>query len=378
MVKKLTKWLSLIIFTLFLGSCGLFKTDSPEENETNDPTEDVVDQDQNEDSNEDEEPEDVQDSDEVNQDLSAWIPRLDNVVYRYEGTGIEYTTFTSTPQFNQENYYQVVKDNGGTILAEVFEYTGNEIVRVFSRPETYFIDNFSSIGIPENDRLEEIVLMQPIAVGTSWTAGEAEYEITSVNAKVEVPAGNYDTIEVTATFEDSVVKRYYAEDVGLVSEVTDTNDETVESNLEAIQTETAETLPITVYVPDDQAMGIDTVDAELSLYTNEAARIAISDLLRGDNADYPDIFILPEGAELNYLFLNDSNIVEADITSEYISNMNVGSSGESLFLHSLANTLLDYYGAEELLLTVDGEPYSGGHILLREGETISFNNDILN
>lgn len=378
MVKKLTKWLSLIIFTLFLGSCGLFKTDSPKENETNDPTEDVVDQDQNEDSNEDEEPEDVQDSDEVNQDLSAWIPRLDNVVYAYEGTGIEYTTFTSTPQFNQENYYQVVKDNGGTILAEVFEYTDNEIVRVFSRPETYFRDNFSSIGIPENDRLEEIVLMQPIAVGTSWTAGEAEYEITSVNAKVEVPAGNYDTIEVTATFEDSVVKRYYAEDVGLVSEVTDINDETVESNLEAIQTETAETLPITVYVPDDQAMGMDTVDAELSLYTNEAARIAISDLLRGDNNDYPDIFILPEGAEINYLFLNDSNIVEADITSEYISNMNVGSSGESLFLHSLANTLLDYYGAEELLLTVDGEPYSGGHILLREGETISFNNDILN
>ena len=69
MVKKLTKWLSLIIFTLFLGSCGLFKTDSPKENETNDPTEDVVDQDQNEDSNEDEEPEDVQDSDEVNQVL---------------------------------------------------------------------------------------------------------------------------------------------------------------------------------------------------------------------------------------------------------------------------------------------------------------------
>ena len=376
MIKKSMKWLSLIVFAFFLGSCGLFNNDTPHDTETDDPTEEVIDDDQ--DSETDDDSNDDQATDEVNQDLSAWMPRLNDVVYSYEGTGTEYAAYTWTPQFNQDNYYQVATNNGGTVLADVYEYDENEIVQVFSRPETYFRDNFSSIGISENNRIEEVVLKQPIAVGTSWSSDQAKYEITAINTEITVPAGTYDTIEVTVTYEDSVTKRYYAEDVGLVYEKTEMDDLVVESSLETIQTDTPETLSITVFTPDDQAMGIDTVTAELTLSTNDPARKAIAELLRGDNADYPDFYIFPEGTEINYLFLNDSNVIEADVSSEYVSNMNAGSSGESLFLHSLTNTLIRYYGAEELLLTVDGEPYSGGHILLQEGETLSFNEDIVN
>lgn len=361
MIKKSTKWLSLISVTFLLSSCGLFNTDTPDEDAPENPTEEVVDQNGDEDSNADENTNEDSTSDEINQNLNAWMPRLNDVIYSYEGIGIEYATYTWNPQFNQENYYQTVTNNGGTVLAEVFEYSDNQIVRVLSRPETYFRDNFSSIGISENNRIEEIVLMQPIEVGTSWTSRDSELEITKVHAEIEVPAGTYNTIEVTETFEDTVIKRYYAEDIGLVYEVNETAGETVESLLAEIRTDTPETLPITVYKPDDQAMGLETMNAELSLATNDPARVAIAELFRGDNENYSDFFIFPEGAEMNYLFLNNSNVVEVDLTSEYVSNMNAGSSGESLFLQSLSETLINYYGAESILLTIEGEPYSSGH-----------------
>lgn len=366
--------LILSIFSvLILSSCGYFIIDDSSEEPT-DPTEEVdtppvV-----------EEPDDngEEDNDELSQELSDWLPRLENVVYSYEGTGNEFATYAFNPQFNQDDYYQIVTNNGGTVLAEVFKYTEEEIVRTFRLAEVYYRDNFTSIGTTGDESADEVILKLPIEVGTSWSGAEAEYEITAVKQEIEVPAGNYETIEVTVSYTDSVSKRYYAKDVGLVYETHDMGDFTVESSLSTIQTDTPESLLLRVYVPDDEALGLDVVSSELVLPTNAPARTAIQEMLSGQNDNYSDINVLPEGTEINHLFKNDDGIIEVDVSSEFITNMNAGSTGEILFLASLSNTLLQYYGAEELLLTVDGEQYESGHILLEEGETIKFNYEIVN
>lgn len=367
MIKKQHKWLSFSILSIFLAGCGLLSNQETTEPNPKPPTEEVIPE---EDGNEQEEVK-------VNQDLQAWLPRLDNVRYSYEGTGNEYASYNWTPQFNQDNYYQTSTDNGGTTVAEIYDYNEHEVIRSFQRPETYFRDNFTEIGSFPDQREEEVILKTPIQVGNSWNSNGNDYEITAVDYEIEVPAGTYPTIEVTITMDDMMIKRYYAEDVGLVSEISETEGMTVESNLETIETQTPEVLPLTVYVPDEQAMGMDRVEAELTLNTNDPARVAITQLLSGQVEPYKEINILSEGTEINYLFLNDENIVEVDMTSAFEKNM-AGSTGELFAIYTLVNTLSDYYGTQEVLLTVEGEPYSGPHATLEEGEVFTFNEEMIN
>lgn len=389
MQKTIKIWVSSLSIGLILTSCGLFSDeDTSPDTGTEDPTEQVTEENE-EDSETIENQENEEDTGEsgdqepeestANQELSAWMPRLENVVYSYEGSGIEYATYTWNPQFNQDDYYQIVEDNSGTVMAEVYEYRDDQIVRTFSRGETYFRDNFTEIGTFEENTEEEIVLQAPIEVGTTWTNAENDNEITAINHELTVPAGTYNTIEVTTTTDTSTIRRYYAEDVGLVSEVTEAEDMSIESNLESVEKETPEIIPFTVYVPDEQAMGMNTVAAELTLETNDPARIAITELLSGENPSFEEVNILPEGTEINYLFLNSDNIVEVDVSSEFEDNMNAGTTGEQFFVYNLVNTLSDYYGTQDVLLTVDGEPFSGAHMgTLPEGEPLQYNEDMVN
>lgn len=374
MNKIFQKSLYWVLSSMVLTGCGLFANET-EDPEIEDPTEQVDEPSTEEPAGEN--TGETTDSD-INQDVAAWFPRLDNVKYSYEGVGNEFAQFTWYPQFNKENYYQVATDNGGTVLVEVYEHRDDEIVRIFSYPEAYFRDNFTEIGsFPENKE-EEVILKAPLEVGTQWTGSEGNYEITAVNHEIEVPAGTYETIEVTTTSEDgAITKRYYAENVGMVAEVSEGEGYAVESNLETIEENVAEVIPLTVYIPDEQAMGMDTVNAELKLNTNAPARLAIQELLSGQNEDYPEINILPEGTEIQYLFLNNDNIVEVDVSEEF-EQMNAGSTGELFFIYNLVNTLSQYYGTDEVLLNVDGQPFEGGHMILEEGETLQFNEEMVN
>ncbi|MEY8292647.1 GerMN domain-containing protein [Carnobacteriaceae bacterium 52-44] len=378
MLKKYYKSISILVFSVFMTSCGLFSNEETDDPGTDSPTEQPSETPDEIDNGEETDTNGQSTEDEVNQDLSAWLPRLDNVVYSYEGIGNEFAEYNWTPQFNQDDYYQVANQNPGTTLVEIFEYREDEIVRTFQRGETYFRDNFTEIGSFPDDRQEEVLLKAPIEIGNSWSNEDSDYEITAIDHEIEVPYGTFNAIEVTITTDDAVTKRYYVEDVGLVSEVFESEGMTVESNLESVETDTPEILPFTVFVPDDQAMGMDQVEAELLLNTNDPARVAITELLSGQADGFENINIFPEGTTINYLFLNNDNIVEVDVSSEFEENMNAGSTGELFAVYTLVNTLSQYYGAQEVLLTVDGEPYAGAHMALQEGETLAFNEDMVN
>jgi len=379
MMKKYIKWFSILVLSFVISGCGFFSNDDGDLNGNEEPVEQPAESPDETDNGEETDTPGQPEEDEVNQEVTAWIPRLENVVYSYEGIGSEYASFTWNPQFNKEDYYQIAANNGGTVLVKIYEFTDDQIARIFRSPETYFRDNFSEIGTFPENLDTEVILKAPIEVGTTWANDTTEYEITAVNHEVEVPAGTYNTIEVTMTADNSTVKRYYAEDIGLVSEVSETADgHVVESHLETAETNAPEIIPFTVYVPDDQAMGMDTIQTELTLYTNDPARIAINDLLTGQVEEYDEINLLPEGTEINYMFLNNDRVVEVDVSEEFETNMNAGSTGELFGLYTFVNTLANYYGTEEVLLTVDGEPYEGGHIILREGETLQFNHEMVN
>src|SRR5699024_11523449 len=84
---------------------------------------------------------------------------------------------------------------------------------------------------------------------------------------------------------------------------------TVESNLESVKTNTPEVLPFIVYLPDDQAIGMDTMETELILNTNDSARVAITKLLSGQEDRYKDVNILFEWTDIYYFIINIDNLL---------------------------------------------------------------------
>jgi spore germination protein GerM len=57
--------------------------------------------------------------------------------------------------------------------------------------------------------------------------------------------------------------------------------------------------------------------------------------------------------------------------------MNAGAAYESLILQSITNTLGNFYGVDEVYIMVEGKPYESGHILLKKGETLKVNMDLV-
>lgn len=355
----------IMMMSIFLTGCGIhsqdkkIKTQTPPEIENQETDQDTE-----------------QETDQVNQNLEAWFPKFENEVYYYEGINNEFAELIITPQFTQENYFQTVTNNDGTTIAEVYEYKDDEIIRVFARPETYFRDNFMNIGIITDYEDDEVILKKPIAEGTTWENEDREFEITAIEKEITVPAGTYTTIEVTENTDDITIKKYYAEDMGLIYEVSETGEMTIESKLENIK-EASEEIALNVFVADEQAEGLIRYESTLELKTNDPVRFAIENLLNGENEDYPEAQILPDNTEINHMFLNNENIVEIDLSKEFEDNMHAGSTGELFIIYGLVNTITEYYGVEEILLTIEGKPYESGHTLLKENETLSFDQDIL-
>ena len=64
-----------------------------------------------------------------------------------------------------------------------------------------------------------------------------------------------------------------------------------------------------------------------------------------------------------------SQRVTIDLSSEFVSEMNVGSGMEAAILRCLVNTVGGIYGVQEIIVTLDGQLYESGHIALGPNET---------
>lgn len=319
---------------------------------------------------------------ELSQNLEDWFPRLENVHYVYDGEGIEFAPFEWTPQFVHANTLQVSESTAGTTVVRIYEYSENDIVEIFTRAETYFREDFVDTGYPSTAEEYETILQLPIEEGHSWESETgATYEITGTDIEVETPSGIYEAIEVTRILEDYQVIHYYAEGIGLVHRVSYPEGEEaseITSSLAEIQEDVPETIPITLYTIDSQAMGIDAIESFLTLSTNDPARVSLADALRGGVTEMENTPLLTENVDINFMYLDANNVVNIDFSEELISEMNAGSGTEMLILQSLVNTIGSYYNAEEIVLTVDNEPYSSGHIALEEGETLTVDYENVN
>ena len=291
----------------------------------------------------------------------------------YAGEGHEYVSYDVYVDFVSEERIQLRENNGGTEIVRVLEKKDGTLKEVIFEPETYYKENFLS----KDANTDRILLMEPIAEGTTWKSEEETSTITAVSKEVATPYGTFDAVEVTRVTKsdsgDYTNIDYYAENMGLIKTLNIGDGYEVSSSLEKIEENVSMNEVVNFYYPNAMDERIFLYRKEIAFKTNDIPRMLLIEAYK----DLPKEAapVLTPGTKVNYLYLNQDGMVYVDLSREFLTEMNAGAGYESLILQSLANTFGDYYATDKVLLTIDGETYESGHILLREFEPLEVNYD---
>ncbi|NLC66004.1 MAG: hypothetical protein GX752_03550 [Clostridium sp.] len=297
-----------------------------------------------------------------------------DVEYIYEGDGGEFSSYKEYIDFFNDNRKQVREVNGGTEVVYVIEKTETELKKIYEMAEVYYKENFLS----KDPNINKTILKSPIVVGTKWDNKEyGKSEITAIDTEVETGFGTLKAVEVTTLNtldgKETVLKEYFAKNVGLVKSVY--KDDLYEVNviLNEINENKIFKSTLNFYYPNGNADRIFLYKKELDFKTNDIPRKLIEELYK----EYPNDVgpVLTKNSKINHLYLNNDGRAYIDLSKEFVNEMNAGSGVEAMILQSLANTVGDYFGVSKVMLTIENEPYESGHILLEKFEAIEVNYD---
>lgn len=160
-----------------------------------------------------------------------YFPYRPGMVATYEGKGNEFASYTVRILYHENQKVEWRLDNGGTVMAEVFQIDPNQVTRVYREGESYDAD--PRLSRPPN--ASQVVLRGPIKPGTAWTSDGVEHRILSVDETVEA-AGQTLTcvVLVEAKHEHSTIRSYYHREYGMVLSVFQSGGDAVESRLAAL------------------------------------------------------------------------------------------------------------------------------------------------
>lgn len=303
--------------------------------------------------------------------IEEYYPIKENTKYSYEGEGNEYASYTVFVDYSSDDRIQTRTNNGGTEVVNVLEVKDDQLTLLYSRGETYFRQNFL------NDEYEggKILLKGPLKEGNSWDYDEkTSASITGLSKEVVTSLGNYKALEVTLEGEQGKTVNYYAKDVGLVKTISTGEGYEVSSTLSSIENNIPLIQTITLFYPNIDG-SLDKIDVQIQFKTNQEPIDVIEEVVK----DLSVYEIFSPNTKINELrFDKEENSVHIDLSKDFITEMNAGSSFEALILQSLTNTLGNYYGVQEVYITIDGGPYESGHIIIEEGEPSTVNYDNVN
>ncbi|NLK75166.1 MAG: GerMN domain-containing protein [Clostridiales bacterium] len=369
MKKIITLIITILVFIIFVGACNRKQSSNNDEQSIEEPsptdTVPIVTI----------TPTDVPDnniSDGVS--ILEYYPFKMNTKYIYKGIGNEYASYTVYNDFIDEGLgrIQTRTNNGGTETVRVLEYKDGELKIILRRDECYYRDNLID---KESSEEGEILLKEPLIEGSKWLLPDGrERSISNLEASVETESITYDAIEITTEGEGGITKDYYAKGLGLVKSVFLGDGVEIYSILDEIQEDVPLVQQVEFYYPDQDEKIYKEI-RELAFNTNEATRLVVQEVMKEEVQKKTYLPLNGPNTKINSLYLREDNIVYIDFSEEFISEMNAGSGYEALILQSITNTLGNYYGVEEVYITVEGKPYESGHEVKEEGETFKVNMD---
>jgi hypothetical protein len=298
--------------------------------------------------------------------IESYYPFEENVKYTYSGVGNEYAAYSVYVDYLKDDRQQIRVNNGGTEMVKVLQIKDGELKLVYSKGESYYREDVTS---KVNDK-SEVLLKEPLTKGNSWTLLDGSTRsITNVKVSIKTPLGSYECIEVTTVRKESTVKDYYAANIGLVKTLfTDKETATeVSSSLSKIDKNVPFTQTVKFYYPNGNDSINYITNKVLSFNTNDVSRKIFEKHFK-ETPDKDVGVLISSNTTIKSLYLNKDNMVYVDFSKEFTKEMNAGSGYESQILQCITNTLGDYYMVQKVYITVEGEPYSSGHILMKKGE----------
>ena len=301
--------------------------------------------------------------------LADYFPILPDVSCRFDVSGGKDLPVSTYVEFIGQDTIQIKYDNGTTVKHVLYAIRDGEVRIAGERSELYAREDLALLPSVGDG---EILLKEPLKVGTTWYVGGGIRSITDLKAQVDTPTGMYSAIEVTTIGNDTATRQYYAPGIGLVKTVrTGAFEDT--SVLGSRTTGQPETMDLTFYYPKmtDTDVVITSDEVSVKLYSNDSLTDVLTDYFRHP----PETDVMPimsENAVVNSVMQEPvSGVVTIDFSKEFISGMNAGTAAEGAILQSIANTAGSLYGASQVIITIDNQLYESGHIAFKQGETIS-------
>jgi len=306
--------------------------------------------------------------------IQDYYPFQEDAEYIYEGLGNEYAAMNVWTDYNDAsgNRIQTRTDNGGTETVRVIEIKDGKLTVISSIGECYYRDYLLDAEVTNE---VEVLLMEPLVKGTEWTLPDNRKRyISNAEVTIETPLGTYQALEVTTESTDSKTLDYYAPKVGLVKTIFLAGDSEISTSLKEIKTDTPFSKYMEFYYPDEDEK-IYTEQKTLHFHTNDNTAIIIENAVKEDTVKGTYLPLISADTKIRALYLGKDSIAYIDFSKEFVEDMNVGASYETLILQCITNTLGNYYGVQKVIITVDNKPYESGHVAMEEGEAFTVDMD---
>lgn len=309
-------------------------------------------------------------NEQLDEDLTIedYYPFKENVKMEYEGLGNEFAEQTTFIEFVEDNRAQLKVFNPGTVTVKVLEYENGELREIYTEGEFYHIENM----ISTNNETRNVILKEPLEIGTTWTTSDGyKKSITGIDVDIETPYDDFKALEVTTEFGEERKKiDYYVKDIGHIASLYMDNMYEVKTLLKDIENTPYKT-DIRFYYPLEDGPKIAYVEKEIEFSTNGDITNIFENNFKNPESDGL-ISLISEKTNINSIEFDRGNeIANVDFSQELITEMNAGNAIEVEMLKSIVNTIGNYYGVNDVYISVDGNPYSSGHFSLREGEFFS-------
>ncbi|WP_066893725.1 GerMN domain-containing protein [Clostridium nigeriense] len=147
----------------------------------------------------------------------------------------------------------------------------------------------------------------------------------------------------------------------------DKNDNDNNNNKENESKESVKEANAKIYYYDVVTDKVVYINKVIKIEDNKTATALVNELKKSPNDDIsPSISseIILNSANVD----KDTSTITVDFSSNFVSAQNLGAGAESSTLTAICNTFGSYFNVDNVIITLDGKPYSSGHILKAEGE----------
>ncbi len=265
-------------------------------------------------------------------------------------------------EFLKDDKIQVKSVSNSSIASSIYEVQNDALVLTYIAEDNYIKKELFN----EKPNSNEILLMNPILIGTTWTNNNKQSTITGIDIPVVTEAGTYNSIEVTTNGEEFIQKDYYAVNIGKIKTIFETNGTIFTTELISYKNNTSLQGIYRYYFNSSSGKEFYYLEEKVTELTEKELTEKIANNLYNPPREY--LVSLQKNIKINFITLSpEKNYVHIDFSYESKDKFNLEVLSEPTLLKSLSNTLGFNYQVEDILITFDGSSYSPEQLTLEDG-----------